>query len=202
MAFSFQTSNFKLPPRFSVQFPRWLRVVSVLIVLNAAVVSWSVIQRHVFASTNPQETTEEADKATPGTEQTIASNSVGKLPPGPPLPVVREDSAVTVPDDDDPLLSEIKKQTARQFGELQLQTNLNSTGVVSQSAETTFESRTSTDLTLLQQRLQTVSSLNAAAEQLAQMASLQKRIGQTARAEASLAKVQRLMELMQDLLSE
>jgi len=181
-----------------MQMSRWLRIMTLLVGLNAVAVAWSVVQRHVLASAQDQVPSTENDPSETKPDLVDAFTE-GKSAPAHPSLETLEVPAANVPDDD-PLLNEIRKHAATQFPELSLSSEQTDRHPVVSPEPKSSHYRN--DLELVHHRLQVVSHLNSAAALLVKTAVHQSQLGQQSQADLTLERVQQLKMLMVELLSQ
>jgi hypothetical protein len=187
-----------------MQVSRWLRIAIIVVGFNAAVVVWSVVQRHVWASTSEQESESQTGSEEQASQDLRSSASTvlpgeTELPTPMKSPKISELPVRPVPADD-PLLQEIRKHAASQFPELTI--SADPTQVLTDPSPSGLEGREVAELELHQQRLRVVGKLNEACMLLVQTSAYQRQRGRDSQAAQSLSQAQQLKSLMVQLLAE
>jgi hypothetical protein len=172
--------------------PRLLAIFSLLMAVNIALVSWSVLQKHLWASTQEGKdgqppVAEQVDAAESDLRPLTAQEQLERLEP----PEIVEDAPAAAPDDS--LLDEIRKAAAIQFPELSASPD--------RSPDTPLiESRA--EVEVLEAKLEIVVQLGKAALSLIQLSQWQHENGFAEQAEHSIQQSRQLRQIMIELLED
>lgn len=194
------------------QMPRPMAIFIALIAMNAVLVGWSVLQKHLWALPIESEVaaasevsdSSENDSSRPLTAQERLDRLEAPE-------IVEGENSVIEPDD--PLLDEIRKQAARHFPELDSGWD-DSSGPDPSEQASEKENGAIYDLTarssslspiqmsVLETKLECLGELNGAALHLVHLARQQLRLGQEEQARSTMQQCRQIQRLMADLLQQ
>jgi hypothetical protein len=205
------------------QMPRSLAIFAAMIALNTLLVGWSVLQKHLWASPQSETNSSAASSKLSGDELTgdelTSDELIGTRPAesngenAPPLtaqeqlkqllpPEIAPDTAAIAPDD--PLFDEIRKQAANHFPELNSGWDFSSSSDQAEAAPQDWHALnlgpSSTEMAVIQTKLETLGQLNWAALRLVHLAGQQRQLGHEEQARRSMRQCQQVRTLMLDLL--